>query len=184
MHQIFRIWPGFIRSEKAYQSLRSLRHVYDIPAVISTSQSTSDRSLACTKSHARALMLFLSTETSHAVVLEDDAILNGPHDWLGFTEFDLFLPFASNRARVLPDTTVLDRLPEWGSHAYLVSRAFAEELLRVLQTGAVSDHAIKRVAKLPDRQWKIGSYAGNVVRHDCDVPSMIDESRRLYFSRT
>lgn len=174
-HPIYRIWPGFVRSQKAFDSWQEL-HLINVPAVKAIyPQDLRSRERACSQAHANALRLFLATEASHCVVIEDDAILINK-DWLSYCDFDYFIPFTANRLEI-PGRHLTIRhgaLPWFGAQAYVASRRFAEKYIPLLEAGGVTD-----VVNLEGSiGLRTGSFASNGIIHDNNAISMISEARR------
>lgn len=176
--QIYRIMPPMPRSPRAMQSQKGL-HVTEVPWVTARGSRTRDKELAASSAHAHVMEEFLKSSAGFAVVLEDDAILNEDRSWMGFREFDLFLPYAQNRAHLAPDSTVRQGvLPKYGTFAYLCSRQLAVAYLSLLRTGRVADHALQAAAA----GMRTGSFAGNLVNHDNQCSSLISEHRRRQYA--
>jgi hypothetical protein len=171
---IYRIAPAQERSARAWESAGALPFI-EIAAVPAQGNTVRDKERACSAAHALAMEAFLGSEAEFAAVLEDDAIVHDG-EWVGFRTFDLFIPFAHNRQRIPFSKEVRPGvLPQFGTQAYLCSRTFAARYLPLLRAGGVADHANHVAAQ----GLRTGSYAGNVVEHDLECPSMISEERRL-----
>lgn len=177
MHTIYRIKADWDRSPKALASHEGL-NITDIEPVKIDSTAQVKRENGANLVHTKVMKIFLSAGLEYCVVLEDDAILSSNRDWLSFTEFDFFIPFAHNRRHLPEDFTIRHKkLPKYGAFAYLCSRAFALRYLECLEQGGLADVVSHSAAK----SLRFGSYAGNAVNHDNDAPSMISEERRLEF---
>jgi hypothetical protein len=177
---VFRIWPGSIRSLRAFQSWQSVS-VINVPAVEpGDPKAFRSRELACSQAHANALRQFLQTGAPHGVIIEDDVVLFH-RNWLSFTEYDYFQPFASNRDETPgADFSIREGvLPKFGTQAYLASRRFAEAYIPLLESGGVADHVNLDAAS----GLRVGSYPSNGVIHDTSAPSMISEERRRGYQR-
>lgn len=175
-HSIYRIWPGHVRSQKAFDSWKNFS-VIDVPAVHAVdADNLGSRQRACSQAHANALRLFLATNHNHCVVIEDDAVLLD-HSWLSFTDYDCFIPFVSHRDETPgQDFQIrLSVLPRYGTQAYIASRRFAEAYIPLLESGGTAD-AVNLEACIGLRS---ASFASNAVIHDNDAISTISEPMRL-----
>jgi hypothetical protein len=176
-HPVYRIKADWDRSPSALASHQGLP-IIDVAPIKIESSDQSSRERAAVEVHLKVMNLFLSSNAPFCVVLEDDAILSGKKDWLGFTDFDFFIPFSHNRVHVEPDYTIrVGKLPKYGAFAYLCSREFAERYVAKLLAGGLADVVSHEAA----RGLRFGSFVGNAVNHDNEAPSMISEERRLKF---
>lgn len=179
-HHIYRIWPGYVRSQRAFDSWRGFA-VADIPSVEpQIPDSLMSRERACSQAHANVLRAFLATKDSHCVVIEDDVTLVNT-EWLGYTSFDYFQPFAANRDETPgQDFSILyEQIPFYGAQGYIASRCFAEAYIPLLEAGGIAD-IVNLEACIG---LKAGSFASNGIIHDNCAASLISEERRLVFSR-
>lgn len=177
MHLIYRIKADWDRSPKALASHEGLI-ITDVEPVRIDSTSQEKRENGATLVHTKVMKIFLASALDYCVVLEDDAILSSNREWLSFTDFDFFIPFAHNRRHLPEDFTIRNsKLPKYGAFAYLCSRQFALNYLECLENGGLADVVSHQAAK----GLRFGSFAGNAVNHDNDAPSMISEQRRLDF---
>jgi hypothetical protein len=177
MTTVFRIKANFERSPLALASHEGLA-IVDIPQIIIEATLQSERERAAREVHANAMRAFLLTEESHCAVLEDDAILCPNRDWISFKDYDFFIPFSHNRKHLPIDLRIRDgKLPKYGAFAYQCSREFAHRYLAELERGGLAD-VVSHVAA---KGLRFGSYAGNLVNHDNEAPSLISEERRLAF---
>jgi hypothetical protein len=174
---IYRIRADFDRSEVALKSHEGL-DIFDLPQIKINSSSQSERENAARQVHKNAMDSFLLSNADFAVVLEDDAILTEYKEWMNFTDFDFFVPFAHNRLHLPIDLTIRQgKLPKYGAFAYLCSRAFAERYREELTKPGLADVHSHVAAK----GLRSGSFVGNAVNHDNEAPSLISEARRLSF---
>lgn len=177
MHTIYRIKADWDRSPKALASHQGLL-ITDVEPVKIDSTAQTKRENGANLVHTKVMKIFLDTGRDFCVVLEDDAILSTNREWLSFTDFDFFIPFAHNRRHLPEDFTIRNKkLPKYGAFAYLCSRPFALRYLETLEQGGLADVVSHTAAA----GLRFGSYAGNAVNHDNDAPSMISEERRLEF---
>lgn len=176
---IYRIQPTPpMRSRVAAGSQLKL-FARDFPAVAASDGSLRSRERATSLAHAGVVRAFLESEAELVVVLEDDAIVGAELNWMGLTEFDLFLPFSHNREhRPFNPTVRCGVLPKYGAFAYLCSRKLAARMLPRLLAGEVADHALHRAAA----GLRVGCLAGNAVNHDNQCSSMVSEGRRKKFA--
>ena len=177
MHKIYRIKADWDRSPVALASHAGL-NIVDIEPVKITAQNQAKRENGATLVHSKVMKVFLDSGEPFCVVLEDDAILSKNLEWLSFTDFDFFIPFAHNRRHLDENYSIRQqRLPKYGAFAYLCSRTFALKYFELLQRGGLADVISHDAA----RGLRYGSFAGNAVNHDNDAPSMISEERRKDF---
>jgi hypothetical protein len=173
-HNVIRIKANLDRSPLALESHKGLV-IHDIPPVEITELEMQRKENGATLVHANAMRTFLSTDWKYVVVLEDDAILNEDKEWLSYEMFDFFVPFAHNRLHLDSNKRIREKkLPKYGAFAYLCSRDFATRYLHLLEIGGLADVVSHKAAS----GLRYGSYAGNLVNHDNDAPSMISEDRR------
>lgn len=174
---IYRITPTFARSNRALDSQAGLP-ITEIPAVVPKEDTKREREIAVSFAHAAAIQAFLATDAPFATILEDDAILSPNRDWLEFTQFDLFIPFANNRDQLPEDSTIrIGLLPRFGAFAYRCSRLFAERYLPRLLAQEITDNANHDAAQ----GLRFASFAGNLVNHDNHSPSQVCEARRRHY---
>jgi hypothetical protein len=177
VHVIYRIKADWDRSPLALRSHEGLQ-ITDISPVKVDELGKEERENGATAVHKKVMKIFLESRNRFCVVLEDDAILTRHHEWLSFEEFDFFVPFSHNRLHLEVDLTIRkNKLPKYGAFAYLCSREFAERYVQLLEAGGVADIVSHEAA----RGLRFGSYAGNIVNHDNEAPSMISEERRIQF---
>jgi hypothetical protein len=177
MNPIFRIKADWARSPIALQSHEGLA-IVDLPPIKIDSTDQKAREGAAAAVHLSVMRRFLSTDASHCVVLEDDAILKNDRAWLTWTDYDFFVPFAHNRIHLPEDSTVVvGKLPRYGAFAYLCSRQFAQRYSALLEQGGLADVLSHEAAK----GLRFGSFVGNAVDHDNDAPSLVSEERRIAF---
>jgi hypothetical protein len=176
-HPIYRIKANWERSPVALQSHLGL-DIIDIDPVRVDELDQSKRENGATAVHKKVMGIFLASNTPYCVVLEDDAIMLPVRNWLSYTEFDFFIPFAHNRVHLPQDDTIrIGKLPKYGAFAYLCSRQYALRYHALLEKGGLADVVSHAAAK----GLTFGSYAGNAVNHDNEAPSMISEERRKDF---
>ncbi len=176
-HPIYRIKADWARSPIALQSHSGLK-IIDVDPVKVEELDQSKRENGATAVHKKVMGIFLASNTPFCVVLEDDAIIMPVRDWLSFTQFDFFIPFAHNRVHLPQDDTIrIGKLPKYGAFAYLCSRQYALRYHEFLEKGGLADVVSHAAAK----GLSFGSYAGNAVNHDNEAPSMISEERRKDF---
>jgi hypothetical protein len=176
-HLIYRIKADWDRSPKALESHKGL-NIIDIDPVKIEEIDQAKRENGATAVHKKVMNIFIESNAPFCVVLEDDAILTEHKEWLAFTQFDFFIPFAHNRIHLDIDLTVrTNKLPKYGAFAYLCSREFALRYIELLKEGGLADVVSHKAAQ----GLRFGSFAGNVVNHDNEAPSMISEERRKNF---
>lgn len=177
--------PGPPRSAAASAARDNWREqgiaITDVDAVMAMPDSgKAAREQACSASNLKAVREFLSTDRPFGVILEDDAIV-GDSSWLTQTDFDVFFPFWDNRQSSphgnFNHGTIRDSIPRDGTFAMLLSRRAAEAWAKTLEQGGIADVSQRKLIA-QHREWKIGSAAGNLVMHDGDAPSLIDDTRR------
>lgn len=175
---IYRIWPGKVRSQRAYRSWKG-HALVDVPAVMAAKpEEYESRQQACSLSHAKVLREFLKTRQTHCIVIEDDAVLLNPC-WLACRAFDLFMPFVSTRDETPGKDFRVRRnvLPKFGTQAYIASRRFAEAYIPLLEDGGFAD-LVNSIAAINLRS---ASFASNAIVHDNNAVSMIAEDKRQQF---
>jgi hypothetical protein len=176
-HLIYRIKADWDRSPKALQSHQGLS-LTDIEPVKIEEIDQANRENGATAVHKKVMKIFVESGAPFCVVLEDDAILSEHKEWLAFTQFDFFIPFAHNRIHLDVDLTIRNnKLPKYGAFAYLCSREFALRYIDLLEKGGLADVVSHKAAQ----GLRFGSFAGNAVNHDNEAPSMISEDRRKNF---
>ena len=177
MHIVYRIKADWDRSPVALATHQGL-NIVDIEPIKIDATDQAQRESAANLVHKKVMKRFLEDGHPYCVVLEDDAILSGDKAWLGFTDFDFFIPFSHNRRHLPEDNRIrIGKLPKYGAFAYLCSRTFAQRYVETLEKGGLADVVSHHAAK----GLRFGSFAGNAVNHDNDAPSMISEERRLNF---